>query len=71
MTSAVSAAPMAYPLADAVVASGLSKTHLETAIAKGELKVKRSSKNDKGEPQGKRLILAEDLQAYLQSLPDG
>lgn len=63
--------PLAYPLAEAVAASGLSRTHLETAIAKGELKVKRSSADAGGKPQGKRLVLVADLQAYLESLPDG
>lgn len=66
------ATTLSYSLVDAVAATGLSRTFLEEAIARGELKVKRSSINERtGKPQGKRLILAAELQRYLDALPEG
>lgn len=63
--------PLAYSTRTAVEATGLSKTHLIDAINRGELKARRSSRKDDGEPQGKWVILAADLEAYLASLPEG
>ena len=62
---------LAYSIRTAVEATSLSKTHLIDTINRGELKARRSSKNGAGEPQGKWLILAADLQAYLDSRPEG
>lgn len=69
--STATAAPLAYSIRTAVEATGLSKTHLTDAIKAGELKTRRSSVDDKGDPQGKYVILAADLAAYLASLPEG
>lgn len=63
--------PLAVDLDTAASVSSLSRTHLQRAINKGELRVKRSSQNKDGDPQGKRVILMSDLQAYLEALPDG
>lgn len=68
--STATAAPLAYSVAAAVEATGLSKSHLDRAIVAGELKVHKSGRDKAGEPVGKRLILARDLQAYLDSLPE-
>lgn len=62
---------LAYSIRTAVEATSFSKTHLIDAINRGELKARRSSKNEAGEPQGKWVILAADLQAYLDALPEG
>lgn len=62
---------LAYSIRTAVGATSLSKTHLTDAINRGDLKARRSSKNEKGEPQGKWVILAADLEAYIASLPEG
>ena len=62
--------PFSYSIAGAVTATGLSKSHLERAIRSGELKAKKSSKDSEGEPKGKYVILARDLEAYLEGLAD-
>lgn len=71
MTTTTAAAPLAYSIRTATDATGLSKTHLIDAINRGELKARRSSKNKDGDPQGKWIVLASDLEAYLSSLPEG
>lgn len=70
MTKTV-APPLAYSVPAAAAATSLSATHLREAIAKGQLTAKRSSKDDEGEPTGRWIILAADLQAYLDGLPEG
>lgn len=62
---------LSYSVTQAAKETGLSTSHLDRAIAAGELRVKRTKVNEQGEPVGKRVILARDLQAYLDSLPDG
>ncbi len=64
-------APLAYNARTAADATGLSRTHLIDAINRGELKARRSSRDAVGDPQGKWVILARDLAAYLDSLPEG
>ena len=61
---------LSYSIADTAAATGLSKSHLERAVRSGELKAKRSSKDSEGEPKGKYVILARDLEAYLEGLAD-
>lgn len=63
--------PLAYSVATAVEATSLSKSQLDRAIRSGQLKARKSSLTDDGEPTGKWVILASDLQAYLDSLPEG
>lgn len=62
---------LSYSLATAATATGLSKSHLLAAINRGEIKARRSSLTDDGDPTGKWVILADDLRAFLVSLPEG
>lgn len=63
---------LAYSVKEAAEATGLSATHLDTAIRTGDLKARRTKKDEEtGEVSGKRLILTADLEAYLNALPEG
>lgn len=60
---------LAYTRDEAAAACGVSVDSIKRAIARGHLKAKRSSVHDEtGEPTGKYLILAGDLQAWLDEL---
>lgn len=63
-------APLSFSTTTAAAATGLSKSHLTAAITAGHLKAKRSGLTEDGEPTGKYVILAADLQAYLEGLVD-
>lgn len=67
----MSTTALAYSVATATAATGLSRSHLNDAINRGDLKARKSSRDNEGEPQGKWVILAADLEAYLSSLPEG
>lgn len=72
MTAPTAVRPLSYSMPMTVAATGLSAKHLTEAIRRGELKARRSSKDEEtGEPRGKWIILAADLQAYLDTLPEG
>jgi hypothetical protein len=63
---------LAYSMKEAVAATGLSATSLDVAIRTGKLRCRRTVKDEEtGVVTGKRLILAADLQAYLDALPTG
>lgn len=62
---------LAYSMRTAVEATGLSKSHLDRAIHAGQLKAKRTSQDEDGNPTGNWVILARDLEAYLDGLPSG
>lgn len=62
--------PLAYSKAGAAGAAGVSTKTLERAIAAGRLRAKRSGEAKDGEPAGRVIILAADLQAWLDSLVD-
>lgn len=62
--------PISYDLKTAAAVTGLSVSHLGRAIDAGELRVKRSN-NDSEAKWFKRIVLARDLEAYIDSLPDG
>ena len=62
--------PLAYPIADAVRVSGLSRSQLDRAIRAGLLAARRSSRGENGEGQGKYLVKHADLVAYIDSLPE-
>jgi len=62
---------LAYSMAGAAEATGLSESQLDRAIRAGHLRVKWSSKDEDGNPTGKRVILAAALQDYLDALVDG
>lgn len=61
---------LSYSLHDAVAATGLSRSHLDRAIREGLLRTKTTKLDDKEKAVGKRVILASELQAYLEGLPD-
>lgn len=66
------ATKLSYSIKEAVEATGLSATHLDTAIRKGKLRCRRTIEDEAtGAVAGKRLILLADLQAYLDALPKG
>lgn len=62
--------PLAYSLATAAEATGLSRSHLDRAIRAGQLRAKKSGRTEDHEPAGKYVILASDLEAYLSGLVD-
>lgn len=66
----MSAGRLSYSLAEAAEATGLSRSHLDRAIRAGDLRTKTTKVNEKDEPVGKRLILARELEAYLEGLDD-
>ncbi|WP_035571686.1 helix-turn-helix domain-containing protein [Hyphomonas adhaerens] len=55
--------PVAYTIPEACNASGLGKSSIYAAIAKGALRTKKMG--------SRTLILAADLKAWLENLPDG
>lgn len=61
---------LSYTLSTAATATGLSRKSIERAVKSGALRAKRSSVTEDGEPAGTYLILASDLQAWLESLVD-
>lgn len=65
------ATKLSYSVQEAAAATGLSPTFLDAAIRRAELRARRTVKRANGEVAGKRVILAADLQAYLESLPEG
>lgn len=62
--------PIAYSLATAAEATGLSRSHLERAIRTGHLRAKRTTVDADGKPAGKWVIKAEALTAYVDELVD-
>jgi hypothetical protein len=63
-------ARLAYSLTEAADATGLSRSHLDRAIKTGHLRTKTTKLNGDEKPVGKRVILARDLEAYLEGLDD-
>lgn len=61
---------LAYTVEEASEATGLSKTHLKKEMRAGRLRSKTTKLNDREEPVGRRLILADALTDYLKSLDD-
>jgi len=60
---------LAFTREEAASACGVSVDVIKRAIAGGHLSAKRSGVNkETGEPAGKYLILAADLQAWLEGL---
>ena len=56
-------APLAYTVANACSVAGCGRTKLYEAIGDGSLRIKKLG--------GRTLILADDLKAWLDSLPGG
>lgn len=62
---------LAFSVDEAAAATGLSKRHLDRAIAAGDLAAKLSSPKKKDAIRGgKRVILAAELERYLSELVD-
>lgn len=60
---------LSYSITEAITATGLSKAHIERAIAAGDLEARTSSPKKRDAAHGgKRLILASELERYLDSL---
>lgn len=59
---------LSFSIKTAAEATSLSPQSIERAIKSGALKARKSSRNEKGEPTGKYLILARDLERYLDGL---
>lgn len=67
--AAPAAAKLAYSITEAIAASGLSRGTIERAIAAGDLEARASTpKKQDAAHGGKRVILASELQRYLESL---
>lgn len=62
--------PLAYSKSDAAEAAGVSVQTLDRAIRAGVLRAKKTSITKDGEPSGKIVILASDLNAWLEALVD-
>lgn len=63
-------AKLSYSLTEAAEATGLSRSHFDEAIRSGKLIAKTTTaKADTKSRGGKRVILARDLEAYVESLP--
>lgn len=62
--------PVAYSVATAAQATGLSQTRIKAAIHSGALRSKRSSVNEDGEPCGKYVIPRQELERFVESLED-
>jgi hypothetical protein len=60
---------LAYNLAEAAEATGMSKDVLRRAIRKGDLRASKSGVNEEGDPVGNYVILVAALQDYLDGLP--
>jgi excisionase family DNA binding protein len=61
--------PLAYSVAQAAEVTGLSASHIKRLIDEGLLKAKATSLRSDGHP-AKRVILAAELQRYLDGLVD-
>lgn len=62
---------LSYELREAASATGFTEKQLRERINRGELRARRAarSKDDPNEPAGKFIILATDLQEFLDGLP--
>ncbi len=65
------ATKLAYSVQEAAEATGLSVTFIDAAIRRADLKARRTVLRENGEVAGKRVILAADLAAFLENLPEG
>lgn len=61
---------LSYSKAGAAEATGMSEQTLDRAIKAGKLRAKRSGVTEDGEPTGKVIILAVELDAWLNTLAD-
>jgi len=59
---------ISYSIKGAVDATGLSASYIKRAIDSGELVAMKSGKDSDGNPSGKWLILAADLETFVLGL---
>lgn len=59
---------LAFNIDEAAAACGVSRDTIKRAINKGSLKAAKSSKDKDGNPTGKYVITAANLQAWLDGL---
>ena len=59
---------LAFNTKEAAAATGLSEDTIKRAIRSGALKASKSSINADGDPTGRFVILAAELQAWLEGL---
>lgn len=62
--------PLAYSLAGAADATGLSKSYLDRAIRCGRLRAKKSSQDADGNPTGSWVIPTQALATFIEGLVD-
>lgn len=60
--------PLSYSVKGAALATGLSETRVKQAIHAGELKARKSTVDENGDPAGKYVILHADLSAFVDGL---
>lgn len=62
--------PLAYSIRSAAEAMGVSESHVDRLVRAGRIRAKYTGTDDDGNPVGKRLILASELERYLSDLGD-
>lgn len=64
---------LAYTIPEVCAVTGMGEKQVRQAINTGQLRSKRAAraKNDPKRGIGKHIILAPELAAWLESLPDG
>lgn len=62
--------PLAYSIASAADALGVSTSHIDRLVRAGKIRAKYTSADADDNPTGKRLILATELEKYLAGLED-
>lgn len=62
--------PIAYSIQGAAEALGVSVSHVDRLVRGGIIRAKYTGEDEDGNPTGKRLVLASELQRYAESLVD-
>jgi len=74
MTTATATAgvpKLAFTIPEVCAATGFGEQKIRNALRSGELKSKRGARDKDGNGIGQHIVLAKDLQAYLDGLADG
>lgn len=62
--------PIAYSIRGAAEALGVSESHIDRLVRAGKIRAKFTAEDADGNPAGKRIILAAELQRYAEGLVD-
>lgn len=62
--------PLAYSIKGAAEAMGVSESHIDRLVRAGKLRAKYTSTDEDGNPAGKRVILASELERHLAGRED-